>query len=403
MNWNLITIIRPELLPVIVGGIYILALIPLKQISLSKLVLSVLVLMTLAPLDTVAYSFILAAAYITLALIFVDSGKKGTAYKYFIFSFVVMLVNFDPLMLHYRFFFLLVALVHAFLFSEKSDIRNAYIYISNITILAGLVLRIGYTPNKELAAAAVMIFIVLAALKMILSRVPTLLFIMPMFLIAAVLSDKLIFLAILIYTLYFSIFANTQRQRLALIIISLLPFLDGSIFNCLFLDVMGKHSLFDQTYTSWITAILVSICTAKVLELEFKKRPLRFNYKTALIIFVPTLLVAIRGITTGDLIIALPVPLLASIPLVILEARYLCVLNKVSVKPSFNKFTRPLLYFVRWISITPKTIKFTRTRSRVTSLVNSLDSRLTSEDYTILLAVALLIAVSLILYYGELL
>ena len=278
MNWDLITIIRPELLPMIVGGIYILALIPLKQISLSKIVLSILVLMTLAPLDTVTYSFILAVAYISLALTFMGSGEKGTAYKYFIFSFVVMLVNFDPLMLHYRVFFLVVALAHTFLLSEKNDIKNTYIYLSNLTILAGLVLRIGDVPNKELASAAIMIFIVLAALKIILSRVPTLLFIMPMFLIAAVLSDKLIFLAILIYTLYFSIFASTQRQRLALIIISLLPFLDGSIFNCLFLDVMRKNSLFDQTYTSWITAILVSICTAKVLELEFKKRPLRFNY-----------------------------------------------------------------------------------------------------------------------------
>jgi hypothetical protein len=402
MNWNLVTIIRPELLPVFIGGIYLLTLIPLKQISFSKIVLSLLVLMTLAPLDTVGYSFILGAAYIALAFIFMNAGQKGTAHKYFILSFVAMAVNLDPLMPHYKFFFLVMALAYAFLLSEKNDIRNTYIYISNMTILAGLVLRISDVPNKELAAAAVIIFLMLASLKMIFGRTSTLLFIMPMFLIGAVLSDKLIFVAILIYTLYSSIFANTQKHKLALTIIFMLPFLDGSIFNHLFLDVMNKDSLFNPSYISWIMTVLISICAAKVLEVELKKRPLKFNYKTALIIFVPILLVAIRTIETGEFIVALPVPLLASIPLIILEARYLCVLNRISLDPSF-KVIKPLLHLVKWVNITPRTIKFTKTRSKTTSLINSLDSRLRSEDYTILLGIALLMAVALILYYGALL
>jgi len=401
MNLDISTMVRPEILPIIVGGIYVLALVPVRQISFSKILLSALVLLTLVPFDTSIYSFILAATYIVQAFIFMNTKERMNSYKYFLLSFVVTTVNLAPLLPHHNIFFLVLALGYVLLLSEKNDIRNPYIYISNIVILAGLVLRVDEIPNKDLVSTMVIISLLTACLRMFLGRISTLLFIMPLFLIGAVLSDRVVFFAIFIYILYFSMISNFQKQKLILMILSLLPFLDGSVFNRLYMDVASKNILLDVSYLPWIIATLLSVCAAKALETELEKRQLQFNYQSVLLLLIPMFLIASGSMQEEQFMVSLPVPLLATILFIVLEARYLAIFKRVSLDLSFN-VVDPVLYPLRWTSASLKKIKFRNTKTEITTMINIVDSKIRTADHTALFVIAVLAAIALIIYYGGL-
>ncbi len=402
MNWNLETIIMPELLPALIGGLYILAIASLKQISFSKIFLALLVISTLAPTNTTYYSFILAATYISTALVFMYSGRRMNSYKYFIFSFVIIMVNLDPLIPYYKIFFLLLALLHSFSLSEDHDVNDQFIYISHITILAGMALRISDLPSNDLAATAIILCIALSSLKIIMCTMSSLLLIMPIILMASVLSDKLVLISVYIYALYFCLFTNAKKHQIALIIISLLPFLDNGIFNRILSDVIDKDPLFHSYYISWIIAVLLSLCVAKTLENELKVRPLKLSYTSFLVILMPITLTAIKIIEERTFIINLPVPLMSAIPLILLEARYLGLLNKIKLKWSL-KIKRPIIRYSKWLNLAPKKMRFRKLKARITTLISSLDSWIMLRNETTLLAIILALSIALIIYYGALL
>lgn len=204
------------------------------------------------------------------------------------------------------------------------------------------------------------------------------------------------------YVVYLAILINSQKYNLVLLILLLLPFVDLSIFNISFLDVLGKNTFLNHRYVSLAVAILLSMCVAKALEVELKKKKGPFSYKTILLSLFPSLLIAIKATAAETNLISLPIPLFAAIPLIIIEAKYLSLLSKLRLKLKF-RIPKIFDYCFRWLNIAPKTIHIKKLKFFAKSITDYTDTRIQEQDYTTLLATVTLIIAAIIFLYMEVL
>jgi len=395
-------IIRPEFVPVIIGGIYLVALLILKKISVSRILLSLLVLLSLTPINIVTYTYVFSAVYVTQALILLKQKERLVAYKYFLLAFLATVTCLDPVLPHYKITLLIVALIQILFASEKIEGQNNYLYLANLTLLAGLVMKLQPVQDNNLTSFIIIAALLVLCLRTLLLNISTVLTLLPIFILGSVCSQTMLLVALFLYSIYASLLINSKNHRLSLVILLILPFIDGSIFSTTLLDIFGKNNVLDIFYLSLSAAILLSLCIAKLLEIQFKQGKLSFNYKTILIVFFPTVLMSIKIIEGGSPFVSLPVPLLAAIPLVILEARYLSLLSRINLQFALGS-TDLMNYCFRWINTAPKTVYIKRPKHLARTVTSYIDTKVLKQDYTVFLAVTTLIMTIIIFLYMEVL
>ena len=402
MMWNTFTIINPELIPVIIGGIYLISLGILRELSISKVVLSLLVLLSLAPITPVAYAYVFAGVYIAQALIFMTQKEKVIAYKYFILAFIATATCLDPVLPYYKVVLLTIALTQILFTSEKTEAKSTYLYISNLALLAGLVLKLQPIYDQEFSSLMIILVMFAMCFRVLLLNTTTILTILPIFIMGTIFSESIILISLFTYSIYLAVLIESQKHRLSLFILLLLPFLDFGIFNISFLDVINKNSSLQPLYILLATAILLSLCVAKILETELKKNKLHFNYKTLLISIFPAALIVIKTIETGTASILLPIPLFVAVPIIIVEAKFLPLLSKINLKINL-KTPKPIVYSFRWLNTAPKTIHTNRLRRWIRTIAGYISTKISDQDYTMLLAIATFAIVAVVFIYMELL
>ena len=406
MMLDINTIIRPELLPVIIASIYLLCLIPLKKLNFTSITLSILTLSTLAPVNNAFYSYMIALVYIFQAFMFMNEHSNKTAYKFFFLALASICVNLSPIIPYYDLYFLTLGVLYVLSMSENEEINNTYIYTSNIIILSGLVLRISAVSNHSIVAIVIIAAMILASLRLILNGITSILYLMPLFLLCAVLSSGLLQCSILVYILYCSLLINTKKYKLVLICSLLLPFIDNSIFNVVFNSLIEKGSL-NYRYISWGTAIIMAISVAKLIEPEIKKALIKANYKSLLLLLIPIPLILFDILINRRIIINLPVPLFAVVPLVVLESRYLSIAQNISLKKTlgklsktFSNISKSIFYLTRWSIVTLKMIDTRTIRSKTISIINFMDKLIKTNDYVIAIVISVITIIIMLVTYG---
>ncbi len=402
MMWNTLTIIKPELVPVIIGLLYLAAVVVIRKISVSNIILAVLILTSLAPINIITYAYVLSAVYIAQALILMDKKEKTVAYKYFILAFMATTICLDPVLPHYKIALLIIALIQSLFTSEKTESQNTYLYIANLTLLTSLVLKLQPIYEPNLSSSMVIITLSIMCVRILILNTTTILTILPLFILGTVFSEKTILVSIFIYSIYLAILVDSQKHKLAVLILLLLPFIDFGIFSISFKDMLNNSKSLDPLYTSIVLAVLLSMCVAKALETDFKKSRLSFSYKTILLSVFPALLIVIKPIETGVAKSSLPIPLMVAIPLIIVEAKYLSLFSKINLKLNF-KIPKAIGYSFRWLNTLPKIIRTKRTTLWIKATMNHIDKKTLEQDYTTLLAAITLIASAIVFLYMEIL
>ena len=334
-----------KLYTVIAVFAFIVAILLTGKFNLVKMALSALTLVSMILVPSSTAMLVLSLISIIQAWVFVKSGQRYTAYKYFFYSFLLVFMNIPVIAGDYKLILLSIFTIKTLLSSYSDEISDGSTFVLNAGLLAGIALNL-QPIDKNITVISVMLFIamILSLLRSIFDRsIKTPLYILPLFIIVSSLSDSTTVLMTVIYTLLASVIYILKNNKVSFSFLCLfaIPFIDNSVMHSTVRALASSARTIEATYIYWTIGILSIIAVLKFYEQNLVPAFKAFTYRQTGEILSAIAISVGSGLSNYRL--SFPIPLACAIPLVFLEARYSHLVARVPLYSLYSKIERTII------------------------------------------------------------
>jgi hypothetical protein len=350
-------IISPEVLKIIqskdlllsfTGILYIFSFISFKKFNPYYILISTFTVLLLV-FNNKPFLFINIISFISLiqALLFLRNDKKRISFKYFIYTYLLLLLNL-PIFAQIQGLLLAIILLCKILFSDKDEINNMFVFITNTTILYAASFFLMYTQTfNQLLSLTIYYFTALAILRFILDKsLKEPIFILPFFIISSISISYFYCFGIF---LYLFIATHTIKKPFHMFLF-IVPFIDSSIFHHVFSEIINSLNSNHSLYFSIALIFLLLFAVLKYLEKCLLKTIELCSYKVYLLIILPLIILYLPLLLNLEFNIIKPIPLFLAIPMLVIDAIYINLVQKISMERIYSFIIKNIKTLVKTIS-----------------------------------------------------
>jgi len=319
--------INYEIVNIIAVAAFIISIAWIGKLNIIKTILAIMTAAYLIIPPSTIYFIILSSISLLQVWYLISKGRNTSSYKYLIYSFVFIFMNIPTVSIYYRSLLILIFLIKTLIGSYKDEVADSFMFVLNAAMITGMVLNIQPFNQTSIISTVLFCTIMLSLLRYLFDKsVKTPMYILPLFIIASVSSGSIVIILSAIYTFLAAVIYK-EKVGLSFLCLFSIPFIDNSTVYITIKNVISGLVLLDQGYALWSIIALGAIAVMKFYEQEMVT-----SIKVIKLHHVIEVVAAI-GISVGfsfsNYGLSNPVPLFCIIPLVIIEARYIHVINRV--------------------------------------------------------------------------
>ena len=322
--------INYEIVNIIAGIAFIFSVAWAGKFNIIEAILSIMTVICIMMPPSAIYFILLSSISLTQAWRLISKGRNTSSYKYLIYSFLFIFMNIPTISAHYRLLLVCIFLLKTILASYKDEIADTFMFVLNTAMILGMVLNIQPLNQMNTIAPILFFMIIVGSLRYVFDKsVKTPMYILPLFILAAVSSGNIVIIISSLYAFLAAIIYINNKERVGLSFICLfsIPFIDNSFIYIAIKNVVSKLSFLDQGYALWSITAIGIIAVLKFYEQDMVASLKGFKIRHIIEALAAVVIAMAAGFSKYEL--SHPVPIFCVIPLIIIEARYLHIVNRI--------------------------------------------------------------------------
>ena len=322
--------INYEIVNIIIGAAFILSIAWMGKFNVIKAILSIMTVVCIMLPPSAIYFILLSSISLIQAWYLISKARNTSSYKYLIYSFLFIFMNIPTVSIYYRLLLICILLLKTIIASYKDEVADPFMFVLNAALIAGMALNIQPLNQASIIPTILFFMIVIGSLRYLFDKsVKTPLYILPLFILATVSSGNIIITLSALYAFLTAVIYVNNKEKIGLSFICLfsIPFIDNSFIYIAVKNIVSSLSFVDQEYALWSIIAISAIVVMKFYEQDMISSLKGFKFRHIIEILFAAGISLAAGFSTYEL--SHPIPLFCIIPLIIIEARYIHLVNKI--------------------------------------------------------------------------